>query len=63
MEITLVFGNNAVSYKLEGCHDAFPAYEAFLGGQLIYGALPTGGPFSMFDDCGVQISLKTGVIR
>jgi hypothetical protein len=63
MEITLTFGANAVTYRLDGCHDAFPAYEAYLGGRSIYAAPPTGNLMSMFADCGVEITTKTGVIQ
>jgi hypothetical protein len=63
MVFQLTFGLNKVQYRLTGCHDGFPAYEAYINGTAVYTRWATGNVFAMFGYCDTDIGVQTGVIQ
>jgi hypothetical protein len=62
-DIELTFGNNRVLWKLHGCHDEFPAFEAYIEGRTAYQQAPIGeDAWSVFGYCTYPITLRSGVI-
>lgn len=60
----LAFGENKVVYKVWGCHDEFPAIEAYLAGQPVYtqqNIAPT--PLGVIGNCSYSFPLQSGVIQ
>lgn len=62
-EFELTFGRNQVEYTLTGCHDGYPAFETYLGGQAVFTRSPISSPWSMVFPCLHSIPPTSGVVR
>lgn len=61
-QITLIFDSGHIEYALEGCHDGFPSYEAYINGVPIITDVDNGDPLSLFPPCDVPVE-EEGVIQ
>ena len=63
-EIALTFGRGQVAYTLTGCHDGFPAFETYVGGQTAFAQMPIhGSVWWLFETCDHSIPPISGVVR
>jgi hypothetical protein len=55
-DFELTFGQGKIAYKLTGCHDGYPAYEAYIGGAPVYTQPPISAtPWGVFGFCTYPI--------
>jgi hypothetical protein len=62
--LTFTFGNRSLQWTMQGCHDAFPAFEAYLGNSganVMMTAEDSGNAWDMFFNCSTTFS-TAGVV-
>lgn len=62
LTFTFRWGENKVQYTVDGCHDGYPAYEAYLNGSTLFQHSDNGNPWSLFPPCDHNVH-ETGEVR